>query len=434
MISWASLHKNRHRLLRWGTIFGGFAAVQLVVQTLNAVAGFLLVRTLEKPDYAWFTIANGMSAALSILSDSGIGSAVISIGGGIWRDKPSMTGLVRAALSMRRKLAALSSLVVAAISMWLLMRNGAAPLPAVQLTILVLIPIWCVSTTAVLNVVNRLHSRTIQLQLGDLVPALMRLALTAGLMWAGGLTSATALLAVLVAQAGQFLIVRRQVLPLLGVETEGTGIQEYKRRIRKMVHQMMPNCVFLCIQGQLATWLISVFATSSEVADLGALNRLGIIFSVLGGPVGQFVAPAFARATDRKKLWAVALTLIAGCVLLGVVLLAFAWFKAGWFLWLLGSKYSHLREELVLVLAGMTISITSSLVWALNIARGWVRLSWLNIPLTLAAQAAAACACQLNSVKGLAWFVIASAAVQCIHSLATCFVGLSGRRRVGVLA
>lgn len=55
----------------------------------------------------------------------------------------------------------------------------------------------------------------------------------------------------------------------------------------------MPNCIFLCVQGQLSTWLISLFATSSEVADLGALSRIAILFAVIGGPVTQFVAPAF---------------------------------------------------------------------------------------------------------------------------------------------
>lgn len=424
MFSWLSLRHNRLRLYRWSAIFGGFALVQLFVQALNAAAGFLLVRTLEKPDYAWFTIASSMSAALAVLTDAGIVSAVTSIGGTIWQDKASLKGLVQAALRLRMKLAALSSVIVAGISLWLLLRNGAGLPYALGLTALVLAPIWQVSTTSIFNVVNRLQSRTRQLQVADLVPVLVRTALTASLALAGGLTPLTALMAVLVAHLTQYGIVRRQVLPLLG-DVQPAGVADHTAGIWKVIRQLLPNCIFICIQGQLATWLISVFATTSEVSDLGALNRLSIIFAVLAGPLGQFVFPSFARASDRKRMWAMAIALVAGTAAFSVVLLMFALWQGHWILWLLGGKYAHLQQEMVLVLTGMALNSLAGFVWGLNVARGWIRLAWLNIPLTLAAQAAAACLLPLNSVMGLAWFVIVAAVVQCGHALTTCIFGLT---------
>ena len=426
MFSWLSLRHNRLRLYRWSAIFGGFALVQLFVQALNAAAGFLLVRTLEKPDYAWFTIASSMSAALAVLTDAGIVSAVTSIGGTIWQDKASLKGLVQAALRLRMKLAALSSVIVAGISLWLLLRNGAGLPYALGLTALVLAPIWQVSTTSIFNVVNRLQSRTRQLQVADLVPVLVRTALTASLALAGGLTPLTALMAVLVAHLTQYGIVRRQVLPLLG-DVQPAGVADHTAGIWKVIRQLLPNCIFICIQGQLATWLISVFATTSEVSDLGALNRLAIIFAVLAGPLGQFVFPSFARASDRKRMWAMAIALVAGTAAFSVVLLMFALWQGHWILWLLGGKYAHLQQEMVLVLTGMALNSLAGFVWGLNVARGWIRLAWLNIPLTLATQAVVACLLPLNSVMGLAWFVIVAAVVQCGHALTTCIFGLLSR-------
>ena len=193
MISWHWFSQNRHRVFRWGKIFGGLALTQLLVQVVNAVAGFLLVRTLPKPDYAWFTIASGMSAVLSILSDSGIGSAVTSIGGTVWKDNASLKALVMAAMRLRMQMAALASFLVACISLWLLRRNGAEWAASVMLTLLVLSPVWCLSTSAVLSVVNRLHSRTRELQIADAYPALLRVSLTFALLAAGWLTPVTAL-------------------------------------------------------------------------------------------------------------------------------------------------------------------------------------------------------------------------------------------------
>ncbi|MCF7785933.1 MAG: hypothetical protein K9N47_07410 [Prosthecobacter sp.] len=429
MFLWLSLRHNRLRLYRWSATFGGFALVQLLVQALNAVAGFLLVRTLEKPDYAWFTIASSMSAALAVLADAGIVSAVTSIGGTIWQDKASLKGLVQAALRLRMKLAVLCSVIVAVISIWLLLRNGAGLPSALGLTALVLAPIWQISTTVIFNVVNRLQSRTRQLQVADLVPVLVRTSLTMALAMLGGLTPLTALVAVLVAHLSQFVIVRGQVLPLLA-DVQPSGVADHTASIWKVIHQLLPNCIFICIQGQLATWLISVFATTSEVSDLGALNRLAVIFAVLAGPLGQFVFPSFARAADKKRMWAMAITLVAGTVAFSIVLLAFASWQGHWFLWILGGKYAHLQRELVVVLAGMALTNVSGFVWALNAARGWNHLAWLNIPLTLTTQAVAAFLLPLNSVMGLAWFIIASAVVQCGHALTTCIFGLTHDPRI----
>lgn len=421
MISWHWLSQNRHRVFRWGKIFSGLALTQLLVQVVNAVAGFLLVRTLPKPDYAWFTIASGMSAVLSILSDSGIGSAVTSIGGTVWKDNASLKALVMAAMRLRMQMAALASFLVAGISLWLLRRNGAEWGTSVMLTLLVLSPVWCLSTSAVLIVVNRLHSRTRELQIADAYPALMRVGLTLALLGAGWLTPVTALLAVLAGHVFQLTIVRRQVLPLMAeAPVEEALLNAHKRVIHRFMRQLIPNCIFLCLQGQLTAWLITLFATPNEVADIGALNRIGIVFALLSGPVTQFVAPAFARATEKKHLWGIAGSLVVGSTFFCSVMVFAVWLKGDWFLWLLGSKYTHLRHELVLMLLGMCIANTSSLVWSLNVVRGWIWLAWLNIPLTLGTQAVSAMLFDLSSVAGLAKFVIVTAVVQVCHALGTC--------------
>lgn len=67
-----------------------------------------------------------------------------------------------------------------------------------------------------------------------------------------------------------------------------------------------------------------------------------------------------------------------GSTLFCAIIVFAAWLKGDWFLWLLGSKYGHLRYELILMLVGMCIANTSTLLWALNVARGWIWLAWLN--------------------------------------------------------
>jgi O-antigen/teichoic acid export membrane protein len=398
--------------------------VQLIVQALNAVAGFLMVRSLDKPNYAWFTIISGMSAALSVLADSGIGSAVTAIGGSIWQDKKALSSLITAALKLRLKMAALAALLVAPLSVWMLMRNNAPLSEALILTVIVLLPIWHLSTAAVLNVVNRLYSRTWQLQIADLAPALIRALLTLLLVAVGLISPLSAVLALLVSQAIQYFIVHQQVRPYISETPDLDAIQLYSGRVLTVIKQLYPNCLFVCIQGQLATWLISIFATTNEVADLGALNRLGIIFAVLGGPVGQYIAPAFARTQIARRLKAMFGTVLTGYILFCTLFLIVIWLKGDLFLWLLGDKYQHLHAELLLVVLGMSLASINSIVWALNFAKGWVCYAWLSIPLTIFSQVASAFFIPLNSVSGLALFTILSSLVQLCHALAICISGL----------
>ena len=71
---------------KWVPILAKFAFVQAIVQVLGFAAGLLIVRTLSKREYAFFTIGNTMLAAILVLADSGISSALTAIGGRVWQD------------------------------------------------------------------------------------------------------------------------------------------------------------------------------------------------------------------------------------------------------------------------------------------------------------------------------------------------------------
>jgi len=398
--------------------------VQLIVQALNAVAGFLMVRSLDKPNYAWFTIISGMSAALSVLADSGIGSAVTAIGGSIWQDKKALSSLITAALKLRLKMAALAALLVAPLSVWMLLRNNAPLSEALILTVIVLLPIWHLSTAAVLNVVNRLYSRTWQLQIADLAPALIRALLTLLLVAVGLITPLTAVLTLLVSQAIQYFIVHQQVRPYISETPDLAAIQLYSGKVLKVIKQLYPNCLFVCIQGQLATWLISIFATTNEVADFGALSRLAIVFAIISGPVGQWIAPAFARAQTQRQMIIISSSTVTIYLFLLLSLTSITLIRGDLILAILGAKYQHLHTELALVVISMGLSSLVQLLWAFNMARSWIKVAWLNIPLTIGAQAVLLLLTNLTTVKGVATMNIFLALVQFLHAFGVLLQGL----------
>jgi len=75
----------------------------------------------------------------------------------------------------------------------------------------------------------------------------------------------------------------------------------------------------------------------------------------------------------------------------------------------LGSKYAHLRYELLLMVGGAVVGSLTGTFWALNASKAWVAGAWLYIPLTLATQIALIPYTNFSSVTGVLMFNLLSA-------------------------
>jgi hypothetical protein len=96
------------RIKQWTLRLAEFGFVQGLVQLLTAVAGLMIVRTLSKPEYALFAIANSMQVTGNLLADIGIGIGVRSIGGRVWNDPARFGQLLNTTLGLRRQFAVVS--------------------------------------------------------------------------------------------------------------------------------------------------------------------------------------------------------------------------------------------------------------------------------------------------------------------------------------
>src|ERR1700682_2133285 len=103
------------RALHRARVVGNFAIVQALGQVIGFASGILLVRRMSQGEYAYFTIANTMQGTINLLADIGISVGLVSIGGRVWQDRHRFGQLISTALSVRRKLAAASVIIVAPI-------------------------------------------------------------------------------------------------------------------------------------------------------------------------------------------------------------------------------------------------------------------------------------------------------------------------------
>jgi hypothetical protein len=79
------------------------------------------------------------------------------------------------------------------------------------------------------------------------------------------------------------------------------------------------------------------------------------------------------------------------------------------FLWVLGSRYSHLSRELPLIVSGSAFGAVAAVMQGLNAAKGWVKYYWVNIPCIIAVQALLIWRLDLSSTYDVLLFGLISA-------------------------
>ena len=392
---------HRHRKwLGWFSLLAGFASAQLIIQVLGFLSGILVVRYLSKPDYAWFTIANTLVATMGMLADSGVSGALSAVGGTVWQDDAKFGSLIRTALTLRRKLAIGSVIVVTPIFVWMLAKNH-APVATIAVVLpAALLGLSMQLTAAVLGVVVSLRQEIRRMQTLGLAAALLRLMLLAPACLVF-MDVRVAVIIGTVAVAFQVWLLRRWVST--SVELRAPESADYRSRILAVVKKQAPLTIFYCLQANIIIWLISIFGSPQRVAEIGALGRFALLFALISSVLNGIVVPRFARCQDpgilRRRYWQVAISF----AILGGSLVALSAAFPRPLLWVLGSKYANLEHEVWLMMlsaasGGMFISLVS-----LTYSKGWIVPATISIPLEIVVQLVLILIFDISTVRGVLW-------------------------------
>ena len=378
-----------------------FISIQLIVQALNLASGILIIRTLSKQEYACFTLANAMQATMNTLADSGIGSALSAIGGRVWQDPYRFGQLINTAMYLRRYLAVITTLVVTPILFWMLLQNGASIGYTLLLISAILIELYFYLNIGVLIVVPRLYSKIDKLQQLSLLSSGSRFLFLIG----GSLIFLNALVGAFsstVASGLQNLMLWFSVKDTIDVKSEIN--KEDKIEILKIVKTQAPNTIFYCIQGQVTIWLITLFGNTANIAEVGALGRLTVIFSLITSIMTNIVLPSFSRTQSYEILIRKYKQIIFSYVFLSLIILLLSMFFPKQLLLILGKNYSSLEKELFFfAMAAVTNAITSIL-WSINASKGWTEEAWLFIPTIIITQIILLLFLDVSNIIGISIF------------------------------
>ena len=384
---------NRGRVTR----LASFASTQLVVQIIGFGAGVVMVRHMEQVQYGYFTLALSMVNIANILSDLGLATAVLATGGRLVGQRGTLGQLVRDAHLIHRGLALVSFGVLVPCFVVLLLRQHAPAWQVAALTLLIVV-------SALLNVRNgvalsiaRLLGHVVLQQKLDLAVNLAKLMVLMLATWL--VLDATAACVVNFAAAVvYFVVLRGHLTASVGALPAVSG--EHAAALRKHLWKQAPNSVYFVLSGQLAVWLVGIFGNAERVAEVGALGRLGALFTVTGVVSAALVFPYFARQDTPAALnvgFAGVNGFFAGVL---AVLVALASVFPAPILWVLGSRYGALHAELVWMIAAATLSAWGGTLYGVGCARGWVMPVSLSIATGVLATALAASSVDVSTVRG----------------------------------
>lgn len=188
-----------------------------------------------------------------------------------------------------------------------------------------------------------------------------------------------------------------------------------KSNIFKILKRQYPESVYYCLSGQINIWLISIFGTSTSLANLGAIGRFGIVISFFSIIFSTLVYPSIAKTQEIKViLLKKAILILIGGIILSIIILIFTASFSTQILWILGNNYSKLKIELFLSVLVSCIQLIQGFFFSMNLSRGWVINPVFYILTSIIITIIAVESINLSTISGVLYFSLAISSCQLI--------------------
>jgi len=395
------------RLLQWTRIFSAYFSAQSAAQLLGIGAGLLFVNFMPKGEFALYTLAFSVVSFFHFLTDLGSTSSLVYFRRLALTEGEAFGDYVAAVLSLRRGLFALGgALVLGGFPFWA-RSEGFGTVESALVAVAVALTVWFQLVSSIRLLVLRLHDRYGPSYRAEILGGAIRLALAGAMVvsallqaWIGVLTSAAAFAAV--AWAARDPERERPSAP---------DLAPYRRKVVRYLLPTLPSALYFSIQGPLVIWLAATFGSTDNIAEVGALARLGMAVGLFSGLTGIVFVPRLAQVTDERRYLLRYAQYGAFMVVVALALLGAAALLPHLFLFVLGPHYSGLHHELLLTVGGSGLTLVGGYAVAINLARSWNRWQGAAAGVLCLGQMVFVALVPLDTTSGVLTFNVLTAAL-----------------------
>ena len=416
----APVRAPRSRVSEWAVILASYFGTQTVTQLVGVASGLLLVNFMPLREFALYTLATSAVTFFTFITDLGSTASLVHFFRESTTEGDDFRGYLAAVLSLRRAVFFVGAVLVALVLPAAAARKGFALGSACAVTGVVLAAVWSQIVSSPRLLVLRLGGRYGASYRAEVWGSALRLILTLAMVasaflraWAGLAASAL----------GVMLTAHLADSPAAHLERRAGDIAPFRRRILRYLLPTLPSALFFSVQGPLTVWLCATFGTTRNIAEVGALGRLGLIVGLLSGFSGAVLLPRLASVKDDRlfRVRSLQFALLLGALASSILACAVVAPRA--FLALVGPHYSGLRAELLLLIAGSGLTLMGGYIVSVNFARGWTRFQPLTLLVEVAVQVVMIAILPLSRTSGVLLFTLLSAATGLALQLVILFLG-----------
>ncbi len=400
-----------------------------LLQVLGFAISILVVRILSadsKESFGCYGFALVLQGGLNLLIDAGVSIGLVSQAGKAWPDRDRVGGVFAAAIRQRNLLILLFLPPLEVYSIWQQIAMKATPREAFLITALSFATCLIQAQINLHQTLLGLAGRFVQSQRLGLVASLIRLALTASILY--WIDPLLALLTSLFASSLELFLKSRSTRELVNFSMPPDP--ESLLGFRRLSYALLPSTAFYIVQSNLPLILPGFNGDNQHMAafraEFSALSRLALPIGLLGTLAMGFLVPHFAKLPPAelkpflKKTFG-ATGAFALCVALA------GWLLSDALLWTIGPTYAHLGRELSLILLLSAVNFLLDTMYALCQARAWLAHVWLGSAGTLLVQVLFFRFFDLNTIIGAVCFSALSFVPRSMVVLFLFIRGLSGK-------
>lgn len=364
-----SANPRHAKIYNWVKLITFTGGAQAVVQGAGLLCGILVIRLLPTQEYVWYTLANSMLGTMALLADAGISTGVMAEGGRVWQDKDKLGAVLATGLDLRKKFAIGSLIIAIPLLSYFLLTNGANWLMTI-LVVATLIPAFLAALSdSLLEIIPRLHQDIGPLQKNQLAVSVGRLILSSVALFVFPFAFVAIFASSLPRTYGNIQL-RKIAEPF--INSNQRPDPEVRNSILKIVKRGLPELLYFTFSSQITIWLLALFGSSTSIAQVGAISRLGMVINLVNVLFTILVIPRFAKAESSPELLSKFFKISFSVVLLSMFISLLVWLFSDAILAVLGNNYKNLQHELFLYSLNSCVGLLISVCFGLYSSRGWI--------------------------------------------------------------
>ena len=411
------------RARTWTAILSAYFGTQTIAQLTGIAAGLLLVRNMTVHDFALYTLATSVITFFAFATDLGSSTSLVHFyrqSGGV---ADEFARYLAAVLSMRRAAFVVGAVVVAVVLPTAARARGFEPAAIGLTTAAVVAAVGFQIVASLRQLALRLDGAFARSYRADLAGAAARLVLVAFMVWSALLSSWVGVAVAAAASAITWAMAGKKAMTPTTPIPSSLPIAAYRRAVVRYMLPTLPSALYFAAQAPLVVWLAATFGGARNIAQVGALTRLGLLVGIFSGLTGTVFLPRLARVHDERLYRARVLQFGSVHVLVASALVLCAWAAPEAFLWVLGPHYTGLHRELLLVVLGSGLTLLDGYLVSVNLARSWTRWQGLGLAALVSAQVLFVATLPMTTSAGVLRFNVASAAVALLGQAVTLAIG-----------